>query len=596
MSLEIALVLSLIAASSFLLVTEKLRADVVAILVMLATAWLGLLTPAEAFSGLASNAVVAVIAVMILSNGLDRSGVTLQLARPILRLAGQSEARTVALLSTAVGALSAFMQNVGAAALFLPALLRLSRNKGLSLPRTLMPIGFAAILGGCLTMVGSGPLIILNDLLRQRDLQPYGLFAVTPLGVALLAAGIGYFFVLGRRLLPAATRAPGRGHQKELIEAWKLPSTIWYFAIPSGSSLEGKTREGARLWEDYNLHLLVLDEKGDVLYAPWRHTVFRTGQQMALLGQREDALRFAADHGLRELGERCRLSRLLQSGERAGFAELIVRPRAAVRGLTLREISLRKNLGVEPVLLTSGTEEVRSDFSDRPLKAGDTLIVYGAWSTLAPLKHDRSFLLVSQIEDAAGGSRKPAVAVGCFGLGIGLALSGLPISIGLMSGAVAMVLLGVTTIDEAYRSIDWRTVFLLAGLIPLGIAMEATGAAALVAEGAARLVAGKSPLLLFIVVGALATLFSLFMSNVAATVLLVPLAIAVAGIAGVHARPLALLVAICASNSFILPTHQVNALLMGPGGYRNADYLKVGGLMTLLFLFVAVCITYLWYA
>jgi di/tricarboxylate transporter len=337
MTPEIALVLSLMAAASILLVTEKLRADVVAILVMLATAWLGLVTPVEAFSGLASNAVLAVMAVMILSNGLDRSGVTLHLVRPILRLAGQSEARTVVLLSTAVGTLSAFMQNVGAAALFLPSLLRLSRGKGLSLPRTLMPVGFAAILGGCLTMVGSGPLIILNDLLRQRELQPYGLFAVTPLGLALLAAGIGYFLVFGRRLLPAATPLPDRGHQKELIEAWKLPSTIWYFTIPSSSGLKGKTRESARLWEDYNLHLLVLDEGGDVLYAPWRHTVFRMGQQIALLGQREDALRFAADHGLRELGERCRLSRLLQGGELAGFAELVVRPRAAVRGLNLRE-------------------------------------------------------------------------------------------------------------------------------------------------------------------------------------------------------------------------------------------------------------------
>jgi len=593
---EIAVVLLLIAASSVLLIKETLRADVVAVLVMLATAWLGLVTPVEAFSGLASNAVMAVISVMILSNGLDRSGLTLHLVHPILRLAGRSEARTVILLSATVGMLSAFMQNVGAAALFLPALLRLSRSKELSLARTLMPVGFAAILGGCLTMVGSGPLIILNDLLRQRGLQPYGLFAVTPLGLALLAAGIGYFLVFGGRLLPRAASVPERGHQKELIEAWKLPSTIWYFAIPSNSSLEGKTRESARLWEDYNLHLLVLDEKGDLLFAPWRHNVFRTGQQMALLGEREDALRFAADHGLRELGECCRLSRLLQGGERAGFAELVVRPRASVRGLTLREISLRKNLGVEPILLTSGTEEVRSDFSDRPLNAGDTLIVYGEWGALAPLQQDRSFLLISPIEDAAGGSRKPAIALACFALGIALALSGLPISLGLLSGAMAMVLFGVVTIDEAYRSIDWRTVFLLAGLIPLGIAMESTGAAAFIAEGAARLVAGNGPLLLFIVVGVLATLFSLFMSNVAATVLLVPLAIAVAGMAGAQARPLALLVAICASNSFVLPTHQVNALFMGPGRYRNADYLRVGGLMTLLFLFVAVSITYLWYA
>ena len=596
MTYEIALVLALIAAASLLLVTEKLRVDVVAILVMLVAAWLGLVTPSQAFSGLASNAVVAVIAVMMLSNGLDRSGVTQHLTRPIMRLAGRSESRIIVLMSAAVGALSAFMQNVGAAALFLPALLRLARTNGLSLPRTLMPVGFAAILGGCLTMAGSGPLIILNDLLRQRDLQPYGLFAVTPLGVLLLAVGIGYFVVFGRRLLPGATSDTSAGHQKELIEAWNLPTSIWYFAVPAHSTLEGKTQETARLWEDHNLHLLALEEKGDVLYAPWRHTVFRFGQQLALLGEREDATRFAAEHGLKELGERCHLCSLLQGGDEAGFAELVVRPRAAIKGHALRDIALRKSLGVEPILLMSGTQEHRSDFSDMPLNPGDTIVVFGPWSTLATLQHDRNFLLVSPVEASTHRSRKPVVALCCFALGIGLALFGVQLSLGLLTGALAMVILRVVTMDEAYHAIDWRTVFLLAGLIPLGIAMESTGAAAYIAGGATRLVAGENPVLLYFVVGILATLFSLFMSNVAATVLLVPLAIAIAGMAGVEPRPLALLAAICASNSFILPTHQVNALFMGPGGYHNRDYLKAGGLMSILFLVCAVGIVYLCYA
>jgi di/tricarboxylate transporter len=596
MTYEIALVLALIGVASLLLITEKLRVDVVAILVMLAAAWLGLVTPAQAFSGLASNAVVAVMAVMMLSYGLDRSGVTQHLTRPILRLAGHSESRIIVLMSATVGALSAFMQNVGAAALFLPALLRLGRAGDLSLSRTLMPVGFAAILGGCLTMVGSGPLIILNDLLRQRDLQPYGLFAVTPLGVVLLAVGIGYFVAFGRRLLPRAANDTTTGHQKELIEAWNLPTSTWYFAIPVHSTLGGKTRETARLWENHNLHLLALEEKGDVLYAPWRHTVFRVGQQLALLGEREDATRFAAEHGLQELGERCRLCGLLQSGDEAGFAELVVRPRATIKGHALRDIALRKSLGVEPILLTSGLEEVRSDFSDMPLNAGDTVVVFGPWSTLATLQHDRNFLLVSPIEASTRRSRRPVIALCCFALGIGLALFGVKLSLGLLTGALAMVLLRVMTIDEAYRAIDWRTVFLLAGLIPLGIAMETTGAAAFIAGGAARLVAGENPILLYFAIGVLATVFSLFMSNVAATVLLVPLTIAIAGMAGLEPRPLALLVAICASNSFILPTHQVNALFMGPGGYHNRDYLKAGGLMSILFLVCAVGIVYLCYA
>ncbi len=595
MTLEIALVLAVVVLASALLVTEKLRIDVVALLVLLAVAWLGFVTPAQAFSGLASNAVVAVIAVMILSYGLDRSGITRLLTTPILRMAGRSEARLIALMSAAAGVLSGFMQNVGAAALFLPTLVRLSRTEGVSLSRILMPVGFAAILGGCLTMVASGPLIILNDLLRQRELQAYGFFAVTPIGVALLVAGIAYFLVIGRRFLPRGSTEKDTSAQKELIDAWDLPTTISYFSIPEHSPLVGKTRESAALWQELNLHLLALEENGDVLYAPWRHTAFVAGQQVALLGSRENAERFASINGLREVGEGGRLRRILQSGDEAGFAELVVRPRAPQKGQSLREIALRKTIGVEPILLMSATSEMRSDFSDVPLNAGDTLVVFGPWSTLASLQRDRNFVLVSRVEGTVQQPRKPKIALACFLLGIGLAVSGVQLSLGLFTGALAMILLGVITIDEAYRAIDWRTVFLLAGLIPLGIAMESTGAAAYIAGAAAEIASGSHPLLLYLIIGVLATVFSLLMSNVAATVVLVPLTISISIMAGLDPRPLALLVAVCASNSFILPTHQVNALFMGPGGYRNRDYLKGGSMMSLIFLLIAVGVMYLCY-
>ena len=595
MTIEIGLILVVMGIVSVLLITEKLRIDVVAILAMLTIAWLGLLTPAEAFSGFASNAVIAVIAVMILSQGLDRSGVTKLITKPILRISGRSESRLIALMSATVGSLSGFMQNIGAAALFLPSLLRLSRTEGVSLSRTLMPVGFAAILGGCLTMVASGPLIILNDLLRQRDLQSYGFFAVTPIGIALLAVGITYFLLLGRRLFPDTETGTASGTQEELIEAWQLPTTISYFTIPDSSPLVGSTRERARLWEDYNVHLLALEADGDVLYAPWRHTSFVSGQQLALLGSRENVVRFAEDHGLREPGRQSDLSSSLESGDEAGFAELVVRPRAGIKGLTLRRIALRKNLGVEPILLMSRHQQVRSDFSDVPLEPGDTLVVFGTWATLASLQQDRNFVLVSHIEGHTTQRKKPLVAVLCFSLGIGLAVSGVQISLGLFTGALAMILLGVLTIDEAYRAIDWRTVFLLAGLIPVGVAMETSGAAAYIAGGATELAMGGHPLLLYSIVALIATIFSLLMSNVAATVVLVPLIIAMAAMAELDPRPLALLVAVSASNSFVLPTHQVNALFMGPGGYRNRDYLKAGGIMTILFLVVAVMLTYLCY-
>jgi len=183
----------------------------------------------------------------------------------------------------------------------------------------------------------------------------------------------------------------------------------------------------------------------------------------------------------------------------------------------------------------------------------------------------------------------------CFLGGIGLALLGFPLAVSLFSGALAMVLLRVLTMEEAYRSVDWRTVFLLAGLIPLGVAMDRSGAAAFVADGIFQVLEGAPALVILAATALLATAFSLFMSNVAATVVLVPLIVIVGARTGIDPRPLALLVAVCASNSFVLPTHQVNALLMSPGGYRNRDYIKAGGIMTLIFLVVAVAVVGLFY-
>ncbi len=243
--------------------------------------------------------------------------------------------------------------------------------------------------------------------------------------------------------------------------------------------------------------------------------------------------------------------------------------------------------------LLTGDKELARDFSDQPLHAGDTLVVHGQWDRIRAIANDPSFVLLTPVEGDVGDRSKGPIAAICFAAAIGLAVAGFPLSISLLSGALAMILLRVVPIDEAYRAVDWRTVFLLAGLIPLGTAMDKTGAAAFVANHITQVLTGSHPLVLMAAVGALATVFSLFMSNVAATVLLAPLVMIVGPKAGVDGRGLALLVAVCASNSFILPTHQVNALFMSPGGYRNADYLKAGGMMTVLFLVIAVGSVYL---
>jgi di/tricarboxylate transporter len=593
MTFEIVLVLLVLGVTVVLFVSELLRVDVIAIFVMLILAWLKLVTPSQAFSGFAGNAVISIIAVMILGYGVDRSGVMQRLTGPIIKLAGTSQSRLTLMVSAAVGLISAFMQNIGATALFLPALLRISRNTRIPASRLLMPMGFAAILGGTLTMVASGPLIVLNDLLKQSGLSSFGLFSVTPVGLALLGAGLVYFTIFGRAVLPARSAAAENetGSQQELIESWRLPTQIYECIIVPDSKLIGKTREEIGLWKEYHLNLLALSEGGEVFNAPWRYTRFATGQHLALTGQQSDIKRFTTDYSLRR--EQDGQFQKMKSSEQAGFAELIIPPRAPIVGKTLRQVALRKNFGVEPIMLLSGRAQIREDFSDEIFNAGDAMIIYGRWENIKSLDDRKNFVLVTPVESRITGHARPVTSLLCFLGAIALVISGMSLSVSLLTGALAMILLKVITIDEAYRAIDWRTVFLLAGLIPLGIAMDNTGAAKYISGLLIRFLGQSHPLLIMTGVALLATVFSLFMSNVAATVLLVPLVITMGVEVSIDPRALALLVAVCASNSFVLPTHQVNALLMSPGGYHNMDYIKAGGVMTIVFIVIAVALVYL---
>ena len=587
MSTEIILTFAVLGITILLFVKEWLRVDVLALCVMLALPWLGLVEPSEALAGLSSNAVFSIIGVMILGYGVDRSGIMSKVTRPIMRIAGSSESRLVSLVSATVGAISAFMQNIGAAALFLPALLRIAKRLKISETRLLMPVGFSAILGGTLTMVASGPLIILNDLLRQGGQSVFGLFDVTPGGLTLLIAGVLYFLILGPVVLP---RRKGQedetSPQQELVDSWQLASHVTTATVTDQSHLIGKTVEEVGLWASYGVNLILLREGDDIQPAPWRQTRFAMGQDLVLLGADDQVARFAADHSLElDPGPPEWFESFRGTG---GFAELVVVPRAPLAGKSIREFGLRKTYSVEPIVLLAGAERQPADFSDKPLSVGDVLVVAGTWEHIRQISQDPSFTVLTPIEGEESDPSKGITAALCFAGAVGLAIAGFPLSISLMSGAVMMVLLKVLPIEAAYRAVDWRTVFLLAGLIPLGTAMDKSGAAIFVANGLTSLLAGSPTIVLMLSVGLLATLFSLFMSNVAATVLLVPLVMIVGAEAGVDGRALALLVAVCASNSFVLPTHQVNALFMSPGGYRNADYIRAGGIMSLIFLLLAV--------
>ena len=597
-TMEMALVLGITAVAVLLFLTQWLRVDVTALLVMVSLPMLGLIDPRETFRGLASTAVVSIIAVVIMGRGLDHAGIINRGVRPLMRLAGGSRSRIIVLLSGAIAIISSFMQNIGAAALFLPAIRRLARRSGTPASQLLMPVGFAAILGGTVTLVGSSPLIMLNDLIRPSGLKPFGLFDVTPIGLALVATGILYFLVVGRRLLPGGGDAP------ETCAADADPCGL-YPGVGQLYEVEvtDAVPEGLRvmdLCDGYNAHVVGLALAGGAegnqrLLPPDREMVLRPGMTAALYGPEVDVARAEAEAGLRRRSGLVVFAEDL-SRDMAGVVEAVVPPQSPFVGKTLAEVRFRHHHLMAPLALSRGEGPVYSGLGGQVLRPGDAILMHGRWESFHRMRPRRDLLFAQSLDHEILHPEKAPLALVCFALSTVLvAVTDLPLSVCLMTGALGMVLTGVLDMDEAYRGVDWRTVFLLAGLIPLGAAMQRSGAAAWIADGVLLLAGHPSPPVFYLIVGALSTAVTLVVSNVGATVLLVPLATDMAVNIGADPRLAALAVALAASNSFLLPTHQVNALYMGPGGYGSMDFVRVGAPLSALFLAVLTLMLWLIY-
>jgi len=612
-SVEIAVVIGILLLTVFLFAFEIVGVDVaaVSILVLLGlissfSDMLGLAQPlvpiAELFRGFSSNAVISIIAVMIIGAGLDKTGLMSKLAGVILKMAGQTEARIIPAISSTVGFISSFMQNVGAAALFLPVVGRISARTGLPMSRLLMPMGFCAILGGTITMVGSSPLILLNDLILtsnkalplEQQMQTWSLFSVTPIGIALLVSGIAYFVLAGRYVLPG-------GQQEDMTKA---TNTLQYFqdlygldyglyevVVPADSPIIGKLLDVVEK-EGRVRVVAALRGSEDLRIGPGGLARDIGIEAKTVLGILASPDRIAAFVDANKLLLHKELDTFAESlaATKAGIAEVVIPPVSDLIGKSARDVWMRKTYGIAMVALHRGGNTLREgdDIRDLPLQAGDALVVHTTWDALARLENDRNFVVVTtEYPHEESRPHKVAPALLFFGIALFMLLfTDVRLSLALMTGAIGMVLSGVLHIEEAYHAVSWKSVFLLASLIPLGLAVETSGTAAWIAQQTLSLLGGVPTWVLQLAIAVLATLFTLVMSNVGATVLLVPLAVNIAIGAGANPAVFALTVALATSNSFFLPTHQVNALIMGPAGYRVADFMRAGGIMTVLFLVV----------
>ncbi|MBK9020670.1 MAG: SLC13 family permease [Sulfuritalea sp.] len=612
-STPVSVVLGILLLTVFLFAFEVVGVDVAAVSILVLLGLIstfgvkfGLAKPlvptSELFSGFSSNAVMSIIAVMIIGAGLDKTGLMGKVAGTILKYAGRTEARVIPAISGSVGFISSFMQNVGAAALFLPVVSRISARTGLAMSRLLMPMGFCAILGGTITMVGSSPLILLNDLIlasnkalpAAQQMQTWSLFSVTPVGLALLSTGIAYFVIAGRFVLPGSARddmTSGTDAMDYYRNLYGLDYALNEVAVPAGSPLIGTVVNAIE--QPFRLRVIaMLRGADDLRVGPGgvsRDVTIEAGCVLGLLGAPEKLREFAGKFGL-DLREELVAFADTLAPTKAGIAEVVIPPGSSLIGKSARDVWMRKVYGLALVALHRAGKTLREGdgVRDMALQAGDAMVVHTTWDALARLEKDRDFVIITtEYPHEELRPHKVRAALGFFGLTLALILlTDTRLSLALMAGAIGMILAGVLKIEEAYQAVSWKSVFLLASLIPLGLAVETSGTAAWIAQQTLSLLGGTPIWVVQLAIAVLATCFTLVMSNVGATVLLVPLAVNIAIGAGANPAVFALTVALATSNSFFLPTHQVNALIMGPAGYRVADFMRAGGIMSLLFITV----------
>ena len=613
-SIEVGWVTAILLLTIYLFAFEIVGVDVAAVSIMVLLGLTSLLAPVlgleqglvdnqHLFDGFASNAVISIIAVMIIGAGLDKTGLMSKVAAFILRVGGSTEKRIIPIISSTVGFISSFMQNVGAAALFLPVVARISARSGLPMSRLLMPMGFCAILGGTVTMVGSSPLILLNDLILtsnqglspEEQMETWSLFSVTPVGLALVATGILYFVVAGSFVLPATVKEDGGAMASSTMDYFKgtygIDYALFEVRVPPESELVGHMLDDVE--HAYKIRVIAaLRGADDLRIGPGglaRDVGIEANSILGILASPDNLKHFVEAFGL-ELRDDLQSFAESLAATKAGIAEVVIPPGSKLVGKSARDVWMRKTYGIAMVALHRGGKTLREGegIRDLPLQAGDTLVVHTTWDALARLEKNPDFVVVTtEYPHEESRPQKVGAALLFFGIALSLVLfTDLRLSVALLTGALGMILSGVIKIEEAYQAVSWKTVFLLASLIPLGLAVETSGTARWIAEQTLSVV-GEMPIwVIQAAVAVLATFFTLVMSNVGATVLLVPLAVNIALGAGADPAVFALTVAIATSNSFLIPTHQVNALIMGPAGYRVPDFIRAGGIMTLLFLVV----------
>lgn len=584
-----------------LFLTEKLPADLVALLVVVALGVSGILTPEETFSGFSRSAVITIMAIYILAEALQRTGVTEQVGNILLKVGGKSELRLVVAVMIAGAFLSLFMNNIAAAAVLLPAASGAAKKADVNTSRLLMPLAFGTILGGMATLLTTSN-IVVNSILHDNNIEGFSLYDFAPVGIPLVIAGILYIAFIGRKQLPGEsplerTLAPNKEEQDDLIAAYHLGENLFRARVPENSFLIGKPLSESTLREDFGVSVVAIERKNKKLFALSPETEIEDGDTLVLEGDEDDFRGRDVEPYMEFLPASQWRDSDLES-RAVEVVEAMLAPRSRLIGETLRSAHFREKYGMSALAIWRGDEEIITNLADIPLVFGDALLLQGTRDKLVVLADDADIiLLMSKEETAITVPNKGRASLMIFVATLVLAVI-LPDVTGavMLGGALAMMLTGILTTQQAYSSIGWRSVFLVAGMLPMGIALSKTNAAALMANGVVGTLGSFGALGLLAGLFIVTALMVQAVNGAVVAAVIAPVAVNVAQQANINPRSLVMGVALATSMAFITPLgHPVNVLVMSPGGYNFRDYVRIGAPLTvILFIVVMIFLPIFW--
>lgn len=582
MSLILTIVILVITIGFF--VSGKFRVDLIAICSLAALLMLGLIAPDQTLYGFANQATATIAAMFVVSAGLVRTGLVQWVARGLDRLAGKGESRLILVLCAVIAALSAFLVNTATVAIFIPVVIVLAKNRKIPASRVLIPLSFASQFGGVCTIIGTSTNMLVNGIAISKDIQPFGFFEFAPLGLIMVAVGIVYLLVTSRWLLPK------RRGEAEKVDKYRLADYLAELQVLSNSPLIGKTWEQSKVTRLTRVELSNLMREDKAVSRPAR-TKIRPGDLLLLYGHVDQIMAMEHKYGL-ELMKHVRVCDQQLSSHETQLIEVLIPPRSNLIGNTLQTSDFFRRYKATILAIQRRGKILRNRLADIDLNSGDTLLLQERREDVSRLKTSANVIVTNELTELYLRKDKAVAALVIMLAIVTLAaFNVISIMVAAIIGAVAMVLTRCVKIEEAYSAIDWKVIFLLGGIIPLGLALEQNGAVLWLADRVLQPLLAYGPTALLAATYIIAAVLTEAMSNNAAAAILAPIAISLAGLINADPRPFLVAITFAASTSFATPVgYQTNTMVYSPGGYRFTDFARIGVPLNILFCILAILV------